>query len=201
MLVLCSNGLSSEKLLARLREKTMGCKTAALVVTADNEYKESNYHVPRCVSELQALNLHVDIFDLDHHSAALLLNYDVVEFIGGNPYYLLHSIREHNAADVLRKIATDKILIGWSAAAFVFGSTLELVNRYSPEMNFLGLTDLSGLSLTEVQVLPHYRKFLTRFDRFEEKCCAYEKENHVHVIRLNDGDGVLINGEVHICKM
>ncbi len=200
MLVLCSNGLSSETLLARIREKTAGCRTAALVVTADNEYKENNYHVSRCVSELQALNLRVDVLDLDHHSAASLLNFDVVEFIGGNPYYLLHSIREHNAADVLRKIATDKILIGWSAAAFVFGPTLELVNRYSPEMNFLGLTDLCALSLTEVQVLPHYSKFLTRFEQFEEKCCAYEKEHHVHVIRLNDGDGVLIDGDVHICK-
>ena len=200
MLVLCSNGLSSETLLARTGEQTAGCKTAALVVTADNEYKESNYHVPRCVSELQELNLHVDVFDLDHQSASLLLNYDVVEFIGGNPYYLLHSIQEHNAADVLRKIATDKILIGWSAAAFAFGPTLELVNRYSSEMNFLGLTDLNGISLTEVQVLPHYSKYLTRFEQFEEKCCIYEKEHHVNVIRLNDGDGVFIDGDVHICK-
>lgn len=200
MLVLCSNGLSSEKLLAQLKEKTAGCKTAALVVTADNVYKESNYHVPRCVSELQALNLRVDIFDLDHQSAALLLDYDVVEFIGGNPYYLLHSIREHNAADILRKIATGKILIGWSAAAFVFGPTLELVNRYSPEMNFLGLTDLSGLAITNIQVLPHYSKFLTRFEQFEETCCIYEKEHHVDVIRLNDGDGVFIDRDVHICK-
>ena len=200
MLVLCANGLSSETLLAQLREKTVGCKTAALVVTADNEYKESNYHVPRCVSELQALNLQVELFDLDHQSAGLLLNYDVVEFIGGNPYYLLHSIQEHNAADVLRKIAKDNILIGWSAAAFVFGPTLELVNRYSPEMNFLGLTDFSGLSLTEVQVLPLYSKYLARFAQFEEKCCIYEKEHHVNVIRLNDGDGVLIDANVHICK-
>ena len=200
MLVLCSNGLSSEALLAQLAEKTAGCKTAALVVTADNEYEESNYHIPRCVSELQALNLQVDLCDLDHQNAALLLNYDVVEFIGGNPYYLLHSIQEHNATDVLRKIATDKILIGWSAAAFVFGPTLELVNRYSPEMNVLGLTDFSGLSLTEVQVLPHYSKYLTRFAQFEETCCMYEKEHHVNVIRLNDGDGVLIDADVHICK-
>lgn len=200
MLVLCSNGLSSEMLLAQLREKTADCKTAALVVTADHEYKEANYHVPRCVSELQALGLSVDIFDLDHQPAALLLDHDVVEFIGGNPYYLLHSIREHGAADILRKIATAKILIGWSAAAFVFGPTLELVDRYSPEMNFLGLTDLRGLSLTDVQVLPHYSRFLSRFDRFEERCCFYEKEYHVDVIRLNDGDGVFIDGEVHIYK-
>ena len=200
VLVLCSNGLSSEALLTQLKEKTVGCKTAALVVTADNAYKESNYHIPRCVSELQALNLQVELFDLDRQSAALLLNYDVVEFIGGNPFYLLHAIQEHNAADVLRKIATDNILIGWSAAAFVFGPTLELVNRYSPEMNVLGLTDFSGLSLTEVQVLPHYSKYLARFAQFEETCCIYEKEHHVNVIRLNDGEGVFIDADVHICK-
>jgi dipeptidase E len=201
VLILCSNGLSSETLLARVSEKAVDCKTAALVVTADNEYKESNYHVARCVSELQALNLNVDIIDLDRHPADLLLKYDVVEFIGGNPYYLLHTIRKNNSTEVLRRIATTKILIGWSAAVFVFGPTLELVNCYSPEMNFLGLTDLSGLSLTDVQVLPHYSKFLSRFERFEEKCCVYEKEHDVNVIRINDGDGVFIDGEIHICKV
>ena len=200
MLVLCSNGLSSKILLETISSKIVGCKTAALVVTADNEYKERNYHVPRAIAELEALNLRVDIFDLDKQAADLLLNYDVVEFIGGNPYYLLRSIRENNAFEILKDISANKILIGWSAAAFVFGPTLELVNCYSPEMNFLGLTDLSGLSLTDVQVLPHYSKFLSRFERFEEKCCVYEKEHNVNVIRINDGDGVFIDGEVHICK-
>lgn len=200
MIVLCSNGLSSEKILSHIRSKIENCKTAALVVTADNEYKENNYHVPRVISELESLNLCVDIFDLDNQKAELLLNYDVVEFIGGNPYYLLHSIRRSNAKEILQEIAVNNILIGWSAAAFVFGPTLELVNRYSPEMNFLGLDNLNGLSLTNVQVLPHYNKFLTRFEQFEEKCSAYEKEKNVNVILINDGDGVFIDKEVYICS-
>ena len=201
MLVLCSNGLSSKILLETISSKIVGCKTAALVVTADNEYKERNYHVPRAIAELEALNLRVDIFDLDKQAADLLLNYDVVEFIGGNPYYLLRSIRENNAFEILKDISANKILIGWSAAAFVFGPTLELVNCYSPEMNFMGLTDLSALSLTNIQVLPHYSKFLTRFEQFEEKCRAYEKQRNVNVIRINDGDGVFIDRGVHICKV
>lgn len=201
MLVLCSNGLSSKILLETISSKIVGCKTAALVVTADNEYKENNYHVPRCTSELEALNLSVDFFDLDMQPAELLLNYDVVEFIGGNPYYLLHSIRENNAFEILKDISANKILIGWSAAAFVFGPTLDLVNCYSPEMNFIGLTDLRALSLTNIQVLPHYSKFLTRFEQFEEKCRAYEKQHNVNVIRINDGDGVFFDGGVHICKV
>ena len=201
MLVLCSNGLSSNEILSYTRDKVSSCNTAALVVTADNEYKESNYHVSRCISELESLDLKVDVFDLDKQPAELLLDYDVVEFIGGNPYYLLHSIREHNATEILKEIATNKILIGWSAAAFVFSPTLELVNCYSPEMNFLGLTDLRGLSLTQVQVLPHYSKFLSRFDRFEERCCEYEKEHNVSVIRINDGEGVFIDEGMYVCKI
>ena len=201
MLILCSNGLSSEKLQTYIRSKMIGCKNAALVVTADNEYKENNYHVPRCISELESLNLTVDIFDLDKQPADLLSGYDVVEFIGGNPYYLLHSIRQNNAAEILKDIATNKVLIGWSAAAFVFSPTLELVNCYSPEMNFLGLTDLNALSLTQVQVLPHYGKFISRFEQFEEKCRTYEKTHNVNVIRINDGEGVFIDKEIHICRL
>ena len=200
MLVLCSDGLTGERLLSKLRSKTAHCKTAALVVTADHEYKENNYHVARCTAELQALGLQVDLFDLDKQPAELLLNYDVVEFIGGNPYYLLHAIRESHADDVLQSIAESKVLIGWSAAAFVFGPTLELVDMYSPEMNFLGLTDLRGLNLTQTQVLPHYSRFLKRFEGFEEKCRAYETAHNVNVIRLNDGEGILIDGEADICK-
>ena len=200
MLVLCSNGLSSNKILAYMKEKVVSCKTAALVVTADNEYKENNYHVARCIKELETLDLKVDVFDLDKQPASILLQYDVVEFIGGNPYYLLHSIRENNAQEILRDIAQNKVLIGWSAAAFVFSPTLELVNCYSPEMNFIGLTDLNALSLTEVQVLPHYNRFLSKFENFEEKCCEYEKEYDVRVIRINDGEGVFIDEEVYVCK-
>lgn len=200
MLILCSNGLTVEALVEQVRREIVGCKTAALVVTADCEYKEKDYHVPRCVAALEALGMAVDLFDLDRQEAELLLRYDVVEFIGGNPFYLMHSIRENNAAEVIKTLAATKILIGWSAAAFVFGPTLELVNRYSPEMSFMGLTDLNGLALTELQVLPHYSRYLPRFEGFEETCSRYEKEYRVKVIRLDDGDGVLINGAVRICK-
>ena len=166
---------------------------AALVVTADNEYKEQNYHAPRCIKELEALGLTVDIFDLDKDAPELLLNYDVVEFIGGNPFYLLHSIRASHAERILQIIANEKVLIGWSAAVFVFGPTLALVNTYSAEMNFLGFTELTALALTDMEVLPHYSKFCARFDRFEERCREYELAHKTNVLRLNDGDGFFIS--------
>lgn len=198
MLILCSNGLSSTKLQAYAKQYFADCKKAVLVVTADNVYKENNYHVPRCIKELGMHGLSVDIFDLDKDTPEKLLNYDVVEFIGGNPFYLLHSIHTCQAEDILQTIASEKVLIGWSAAAFVFGPTLELVNTYSPEMNFLRLTDLAALALTDLEVLPHYSKFSSRFERFEERCCEYEKIRKINVIRLNDGDGLFIGRSTHL---
>ena len=109
------------------------------------------------------------------------------------------SIRENNAKEILKIIATNKILIGWSAAAFVFGPTLELLNCYSPEMNFLKMTDLKGLGLTQIEVLPHYDKFINRFDKFEETCREYESKHNVKVIRINDGDGIVIEDENVCC--
>ena len=199
MIVLCSDGLSSEKLSSYVGKRIQGYETAALVVTADPVYKEKNYHVVRCVKELERLGLTVSLFDLDAQPAQELLEYDVVEFIGGNPFYLLHAIRKHEATELLKQIAQDKVLIGWSAAAFVFGPTLELVNRYSPEMNQMGLSDFRALGLTGIEVLPHYRKFLSRFERFEERCREYENEQGISVVRLNDGEGILIDGDQTEC--
>ena len=62
-------------------------------------------------------------------------------------------------------------------------------------MNTPGLTDLTALGLTDVQVLPHYSRFLTRFDGLEDTCRAYEKAHGVTVRRLNDGDGVIIQDD------
>ena len=45
---------------------------------------------------------------------------------------------------------------------------LMFLPAYSPELNFLNLKDLNGLSLTSLEVLPHYSKFIDRFDNFEE---------------------------------
>ncbi len=201
MVLLCSNGLTSYELLQEARKHIKGAKKAALVVTADPEYKEKNYHVERCCKELAYLGLETDLFDFDAQPAERLLEYGVVELMGGNPYYLLRSIREHSGADVLRQIAEKGLLIGWSAGALVLGPTLGLIDQYSPEMNTVGLTDLRALGLAQVQILPHYSKFSTRFDNFEGRCRAYEEQHNCKVVRLEDGEGVFAGDELQIVRL
>jgi len=200
MIILTSNGLSSNKLLDMASQHIKGGR-AALVVTADNEYKEKNYHVSRLTNELLSLGLSVECFDFDKQSPIELMSYDIVEMIGGNPYYLLDSIRKNRFFDALESFANNKCIIGCSAGALVLTPTLDLINMYSPEMNIVGLADLSACNLTDIHILPHYSKFIKRYDGFEEKCLQFESANNCKVIRLNDGEGVIINNSyVNIIK-
>ena len=192
MIVLTSNGLSSCELIDKVKAYVNTGK-AALVVTADNEYKEKNYHVGRLTKELNTLGLSVECFDFDSQSPSELMQYDAVELIGGNPYYLLNSIQKNGFLDALYYFAQSKLLIGCSAGALVLTPSLALIDSYTPEMNVVGLNDFSACNLTDVQILPHYSKFLKKYNAFEEKCARYEQKYNCKVIRLNDGEGVIID--------
>ena len=194
MIVLTSNGLSSEKLLDEMKKLSISGK-AALVVTADNEYKEKNYHVERLTNELQSLGFEVECFDFDTQSPEELVSFDVVELIGGNPYYLLNSVLKNGFVDVLRDFAYNKCIIGCSAGASVLTPTLELIDLFTPEMNIVELNNLSACNFTDVQIFPHYSKFVKRFEELEVKILDYEKENQCKVVRLNDGEAIIVNND------
>lgn len=196
MIALLSNGITSEALKNALSKYLAPLSSAAVVVTADNEYKERNYHVPRVVDELKEYGLSVDTFDLDKQDASELLKYDVVEFIGGNPYYLLNSIRVHNALALIKQLAEKKVLLGWSAGALVFTPSIEIVDKLTPEINIVPLDDLKGLCLTNTHLIPHYNKFLKRFYKLENICKVYEQEHNCSIVRLDDGDGIIIDNGI-----
>ena len=196
MIALLSDGITSEALKNALSKYILPLSSAAVVVTADNEYKGRNYHVPRVVDALEEYGLSVDTFDLDTQDASELLKYDVVEFIGGNPYYLLNSIYVHNASAVIKQLAEERVLLGWSAGAMVFTPSIEIVDKLTPEINIVPLDDLEGLCLTNTHLIPHYNKFLKRFDKLEDLCKAYEQDHNCSVVRLNDGDGIIIDNGI-----
>lgn len=94
MLILTSNGLSSEKLILETQKYTIGKKTAAIITTASIGYKESDWHIPRVKNELESLGLQVDFVDLEFEDPERLESYDVIEINGGNPFYLLKHIKK-----------------------------------------------------------------------------------------------------------
>ena len=133
MILLCSNGLTSQELLREAKKQAKNGKKAALVVTADPEYKEKNYHVPRNVKELEFLGLSVELFDFDKDPAEKLFSYDVVCLMGGNPYYLLHSIREHHGEEALQAVAENRLLIGYDQADRPLSPPAQFHGTYRPD--------------------------------------------------------------------
>jgi len=194
MIILTSNGLSSQELLDETAKYIFENRKAAIITTASVGFKEKDWNIPRLTQELEALGLSTTCFDIEFDDPELLLQYGVVEIIGGNPFYLLNQLRLHNAEPVLNKIGQEHILIGISAGSAVLQGSIELIAQYSPEMNEeLQLTDLSGLSLTKTEILPHYKRLLSHFERFEERAKEYEQKHACNVIRLNDGEGVFVS--------
>jgi dipeptidase E len=194
MIILTSNGLSSDKLLNEVKKVVPLNARAAIVTTASVGYKEKDWHIPRLTNELEQIGLSVTCFDIEHEEPQLLLHYDVVELIGGNPFYLLNQMHIQGAEAIFSEIAKHKVLIGISGGSAVLQKTIGLIAQYSPEMNeAVQLTDLTGLSLTDIEILPHYERFKSRFDRFEERAKEYERANNCSVIRLNDGEGIFIS--------
>ena len=112
--------------------------------------------------------LSAECVDLDEEPPENLLSFDVIELMGGNPFYLLKRMKETNCVPVLQTLAAEKTVIGVSAGSLVLQASIELAAGFTPEMNRgVGLSGLSGLGLTQLEIFPHYHKFLPRFDRLE----------------------------------
>lgn len=196
MILLTSNGLSSQNLLNCVSEYSGDMRSAVLVTTASVGYKEKDKHIPRLSEELRALDLSVDFFDFDTDEPEKLLQYDLIEIIGGNPFYLLNSIKNSKSEKILELVAKEKFLAGISAGSLVLQRNIDLIAGYSPEMNKeVGLKDFTGLGLVNIEILPHYHRFLNVFERFEERAREYEIQNNCSVIRIDDGQGVLAENE------
>lgn len=98
-----------------------------------------------------------------------------------------------NCVIILAELAKSKILIGVSAGSLVLQNNIELIAQYSPELNReINLSDLTGFHLTDIEILPHYRRFLSCLERFEERAREYEAREKHKIVRLNDGQGILM---------
>ena len=193
MVVLTSNGLTSNKLIKEIKPYMKNLQKAVIITTASFPYKENDKHIPLITKELKNLGLSVDYFDFDTDEPELLLQYDVIEINGGNPFYLLAAIKKANAETLIKRISKEKLLIGISAGSIIMQKDMNLIAEFTPEMNdTVNLPDFSALGIVDVQIIPHYHRFIHRFDRFEQRIKKYELDNNCSVLRMDDGDGLFV---------
>jgi dipeptidase E len=195
MLILTSNGISSENLFFKVKQLiNKGAKIAALITTASTFHEQKDRNIQRHTEIMERLGLTVELFDLAEQSPTLLEKYDLIYLMGGNTFYLLDIMRKTNCKELFTKYIKDKVVIGASAGSIVFGSTIGFIYELEPEANDLvKLTDFTGLCLTNTHIFPHVSILTKEFDRCLERLNDFEKSNKIKLTLIEDGQAVFIN--------
>lgn len=157
-IMLTSNGLFTDDIAANflsLVENDPRQMKACILTTASLQ-KEQNIYAKKAKADLVNIGFAtVDYMDIEFDEAEKLTNYQCIYINGGNPFYLLHHLKQSGADQVIRNLNDGQVLIGVSAGAMVLGINIEVAEFFTPEMNIHNLQDLSGLKLVNLCLFPH----------------------------------------------
>ena len=194
--ILTSNGLSSPAIILTYKKLfNAGFKKAAIVVTADPDYREKNWKAVSTKDEFDKIGFCVDFFDIEYSSHDRLFEYDILFFIGGNPFYLINQIRKTHTDKTLHELLSmGKVISGLSAGSIVLGNTIILINEFDPQMNNnIGLSDFTGVGLTNINLCPHYSKYINKYENFDKRIALVEKAYNIKITCINDGEAIIID--------
>ncbi|MBO5478290.1 MAG: Type 1 glutamine amidotransferase-like domain-containing protein [Clostridia bacterium] len=134
----------------------------------------------------------VDLLMLDRENAEDIFKYDVIYAMGGDPRLLLDDFWNYNFKQYLIKFLEKGIYIGESAGSMVLCDNLKWVwdikKGTKPKYDILPKT-FEGLNLVKQRIYPHYNRVSEEQKR---KTDDYEKEHHIEITRLNDGEFIWV---------
>ncbi len=200
MLFLTSNGLTSDKLKAEFISAIDNKgKKCAIIPTAMEKDKDHQQWLEETKASLAQYGLDCDYFYFGQDENEKLADYDVIYICGGNVFYLMQMIKQCCAEDILRRIALEKVVVGVSAGSLIMQKDLELIRDLIPRMNKrVKLKDLTALDITNnIEHLPHKTRYIGIIDAFEKRVKTYERKTGHKVICLEDGQGIIIDGDTH----
>lgn len=73
---------------------------------------------------------------------------------------------------------------------------MSLLARFSAETGRRPKNTLAGIGIVDHEIMPHYRQFCERYFDFEKRIQQYEIEANKPVIRLSDGEGILLQEKI-----
>ncbi len=202
-LLLTSTGLANQNIknqFLQIIDKPVSQVKIIFVPTASRSEEELKY-VDESKKELLDLGIpenNIKTLNLDKPvSFQDVEGFDVIYVCGGNTFYLLKKVRETGFDKVIIEFAkTDKLYLGVSAGSILVNPDISTAGTgLEPDENDVGLTDLTGLNLTDVLVSPHYCE--------EEKLIIdeFKKKSQYKVIPLTDNQALLIiDGETKIIE-
>ena len=200
MIFLTSNGLTSAALQNEFINAVSSTgKKCVIIPTAMEKDKDRDIWLEETKTELSSFGIESELFYFGTDQNEKLLDYDIIYICGGNVFYLMQVIKQCSAEETLEKASKSKIIVGVSAGSLIMQENLELIRDLIPRMNKrVKLKDLTGLNLTNgIEHLPHKSRYIEIIDAFEKRVKTYEKKAGHKVICLEDGQGIIIDGESH----
>ena len=198
MIFLTSDGLTSPALQREFRSAINGKgNRCAVIPTAMEKDKDRDVWLAETAEELSAYGLDCEYFYFGTDENEKLADYDIIYICGGNVFYLMKMIKQCSAEQTLQNLAKSKIIVGVSAGSLIMQENLELIRDLIPRMNKrVKLKDLTALNLTNgVEHLPHKSRYTEIIDAFEKRVKTYERKAGHKVICLEDGQGIIIDGD------
>ena len=198
-IMLTSNGFYTDEIVTSfiaLFENDPGQMKACILTTASLE-KERNIYARKAQSDLLTMGFSVvDLIDIEFDEAKNLANYDCIYINGGNPFYLLYHVKHSGTDQVLHDLNDEQVLVGASAGAMVLGTSIEIAEFFTPEMNTLKLKDLTALNIVNLSIFPHSN----REDLFKhpdgrtiaERIASFEEHYYCRITRLADDQFIVV---------
>jgi dipeptidase E len=195
IIFLTSTGLSDE---ATRLQFTKHIKTAAIgeykvaIITTAAERKAENKYAKLAMSQFQEMGFSdIQFIDVEFDDPEILDSFQVIYVCGGNTFFLLHHLKKSGADEILKNILLNKkdvIYIGVSAGSIILSPTIREAATINPDPNDIGLTDWSGLGVIDFEVHVHYDS------EDEEEVLLYEKSVSSKVVRIANGQAILLQG-------
>jgi dipeptidase E len=124
--------------------------------------------------KLEPLDFTVTFINLEDENEETIVpkfsGFDVVYVQGGNTFYLMHYANVSGFKKHIHEILKDKIYFGISAGSIIAGPDISLAGWEGADKNDIGLEDMSGLSLVDFCIMPHWDGSLAQ----ESKIYPYE---------------------------
>lgn len=198
MIFLTSNGLSSPQLQEEFKKAVIGKGgRCAVIPTAMEKDKDKDIWLAETAADLSLYGLECEYFYFGLDENEKLNDYDVIYICGGNVFYLMQAIKQCCAEKLLGELSKNKVIVGVSAGSLIMQENLELIRDLIPRMNKrVKLKDLTALNLTNgIEHLPHRTRYTQTIDAFEKRIKTYEKKAGHKVVCLEDGQGIIIDGD------
>jgi dipeptidase E len=149
--------------LAQLFPETLQNKVFSYLPS--NGVKGSEPYIEQWQVIAQDYNAEFNVIDNsvnDAEERSKLLHSNIVLISGGNTFELLQNLRISGLDKSIEEFAnkSDFVLAGFSAGAMALTPNIDICSLPDFDKNLVGLKDLTGLSIVNFEVFPHYNELL-----------------------------------------